>query len=286
MNKIILSLLLTILLIGSASAVAVTSIQADDFSPGKEGQVSINVENDFNADIKDVSASLMLLNLPFIPIGSSTESTDKIKEDDDEQFVFRLKAASKISPGDYEIPYTISYKQSDSAIQETTSGTLGIKVIADPILSYTVSTKSPVVGTQGTITLKIVNKGFSDAKFVSVKIVPTDFELLSSDEAYIGAINSDDFESANFDVAFTKTNPIFLAVVEYVNFENEDVVENVALPLTVYTPQRAQQLGIQSSSNLQFYFGIIIALILIYILFRLYRKRQRLKRTNNSKLNQ
>ena len=50
--------------------------------------------------------------------------------------------------------------------------------------------------------MKIINSGFGDIKFVNVQIFPDGFILLGSANDYIGNVDSDDFESATFDVIF------------------------------------------------------------------------------------
>jgi hypothetical protein len=272
-------LIIAVLTINLVSAVVIDSVDVSTFAPGQEGTVRIEIENVLNDDVEDLSVRLQFSNLPFIPIGSSEQSLDELDEGDDEDFVFTIKASPTITPGDYEIPYTISYNLAgdDKIISRT--GSIGVKVKSNPELSFGLSTDTPVEGRQGTITLKIVNKGFSDARFVSVKVLPEEFILLSDAEVYIGEIESDDFETANFDVRFTRTNPEFRAIVEYINFDNEKIIQTLNLPLTVYSEQRATELGIIQPSKAGAYISIAVTLILILILWRIFKKRQRLKRS-------
>jgi len=276
----ILAILVIFLLTSNmASAVVVNSVIADTFVPGQEGKVRIEIENILNDDVEDLSLFLKFTNLPFIPIGTSEQSIDEIKEDEDEDFVFTFKASSTIAPGDYEIPYTIEYKiQGDEDIIKK-DGSLGVKVKANPVLSFTTALENPVEGRRGTITLKIVNKGFSDARFVSVRILPEDFTVLSGTEVYIGEIESDDFETVTFNVIFNKISPNFQAIIEYLDFDNQKVIENLELPLTVYSQKRALEIGIIQPSNTTTYLLLALTLVLLIIFWRIFRKRQRLKRS-------
>ena len=147
------------------------------------------------------------------------------------------------------------------------------------MLSYTVSTETPVVNTQGSVTLKIVNKGFSDARFASVKIIPDGFTLLSDKEIYIGEIDSDDFETATFDVLFNSENANLIAIVEYKDFDNQVIRKNVNLPLEVFSKDKALELGIIQRSNTPIYAGVVAVLIIAWFIYRAIRKRQRLKRS-------
>lgn len=276
--KLAIFLALFIVSLQLASAVVVNTVEVSEFTPGSEGTIRIELENILDRDVEDVSLKLQFIDTSFISVGSSQQSVDEIEEDEDEDFLFRVRASPSISPGNYEVPYVVEYRESGEDQIKTNSGTLGIRVTANPILTYTVSADNPVVGSQGTINLQIVNKGFFDARFVSVRLLPEDFVLLSESEVYIGEIDSDDFENAEFDVRFTKVSPQVTAIVEYINFDNERVIETVNMPVTVYSRERAQELGIIQQSQAGVYVPVIITLILLFVLWRLYRRRKKLKR--------
>ncbi|MEK6888588.1 MAG: hypothetical protein AABW80_00605 [Nanoarchaeota archaeon] len=277
-TKIILSAILALVfLVASASALIVKNVNTDQISPGEQSRISIEVENTLNEDLAPVSLSLNLANLPFIPIGSSEDSIEEIREGDEETFTFLLKASNTIAPGDYEIPYTLRYEINNT--EKTRTGTIGIRVSSQPDLSYSISTENPIVGQKGKVTLKIVNKGFADAQFVSVKVIPEGFTLLSDSDEYIGSIDSDDFETTTFDVIFNKQDANLLAIVEYRNFDNSKITKNVELPVSVYTKEDALKLGLISKSNTLLYVGIIILIIVIWIVWRAIAKRRRLKKS-------
>jgi len=280
--KTIPALVLTIILtLNLASAIVINSVQADNLFPGQEGLIDIEVENIFNEDIENVILTLNFQSLPFIPIGTSEQSTDEIREDKDERFIFRIKASPDITPGDYEIPYTLQYDRDEKA--QTRSGTIGIKVEANPDLRFSISTTNAIENERGIITLRIVNQGFYDARFVNVKILPDGFTILSNDEDYIGSVDSDDFETTSFSVLFNKAGTKnIIAIVEYTDFNNKKIIENIDLPLTVYTQEKALELGIKQKSQTPLYIGTAIALILLYILYRTIKKRRRLKRSMNN----
>ena len=277
MKKLIALIFLTFLSINIASAIIVDSVDADTLAPGEEGIIRVEIENILNDDAQDVSLSLNFANLPFIPIGTSEQTTDEIEENDDETYVFTIKAANDITPGDYEIPYTLEYEIDDEL--KTRPGSIGIKVVSNPELVFSVSADKAIVERQSQITFKIINKGFSDARFVSIRVLPEDFTLLSDAEEYIGEIESDDFETTTFDVIFKKTDARFKAVVEYIDFDNKKIIIPIDLPLTVYSEERAKELGLTQKNNTVFIIGTVIAVILIWILWRIIKKRRRLRKS-------
>ena len=276
-DKIAICMVAFILLISMASAVSIKSLNVDDFSPGSEGTIRVEIENTLQNDLDEVSLSLNLKDLPFTAVGSSEDSIDKLDEDDEEDFLFTIKAANNIKPGDYQIPYIITFL--DNNQQKQRSGTIGITVNANPDLTLTIQTEKPIINNQDKITLKIVNKGFADAKFVSVKLVPQGLLILSENEAYIGTIDSDDFETETFDVIYKTQNPIIIVIVEYKDFNNNLIKQNFNLPILVYTQEKALELGLVKKSNTWLYFTIIVVVILLFFVIRAIRKRARLKRT-------
>ncbi|MBX4196734.1 hypothetical protein KW805_04045 [Candidatus Pacearchaeota archaeon] len=282
MKKLLMiaGIILALFLVHTVAALNVHSVDADSIAPGKEGSITVEVKNNANEDVTDVSFSLQLSNLPFAVSGSSEQGVDDINSDDSESFSFILKAASDSKAGDYNIPYLLTYNEDD--VPKEQKGTVGVSVIAQPELTYTVSQTSKVIGTQDKITFKVVNKGLADAKFVTITVFPTGYTLLSEDQVYLGTISSDDFESATFDVLYTQDQPAFSALVEYTNFDNQKITNTVALPLTAYTRQKAIELGIIKKNNTFLYITILVILIIVWLVYRSIRKRRRLKRSMQS----
>ncbi|HLC31455.1 MAG TPA: CARDB domain-containing protein [Candidatus Nanoarchaeia archaeon] len=279
LKKIMFAFIALLLVSSLTSALTVSSVTTQPLAPGKQTSVSIVVENNQDNDVTDVSFSLQLSGLPFSVIGSSQDSVNEIEDDEEEQFSFTLKAFQDIKAGDYNIPYTLMY--TDEKLSKEQKGSFGIAVIAQPELTVTLTTETPVQNKQGKINIKIVNKGLADAKFVTIKIAASGLTLLSEDEIYIGNINSDDFETATFAALFTKTNPSVLATIEYTDFTNQKQLLTKTLPISVYTEEKALELGIIQKNNLPLYIGLVVLLIVVWFIYRAFRKRQRLKRSQS-----
>lgn len=278
MKKLLILLVLTIACINLvSSALFISNSVQDTIYPGESGELIISLKNDFDYTIDDVSLSLDFSETKFTAIGSSERNMDEIEDGDKEDFKFTVKSASDLDPGDYLIPYTISYKYDNTT---TLTGFIGITVNSKTKLDYSVTTTTPVIGETGKINLKIINKGFGDIKFATITIQPSGFRLLSSDKVYIGMISSDDFETANFDVIFEKTSARVTATMTYMDFENNEKTENIELAIKVYSVKDAQNLGIIKKSNL-FYFIFTPILVIVFILVtRRLKKKKKLQKEN------
>ncbi len=260
-----------------ASAVVVNSVQVDPLFPGDEGIIKIQVENILEDDVQDVTINLDFTNLPFIPLTSSSDGFDELESDDEGMFSFRIRASNDITPGDYKIPYMIKFDH--DGVEKERIGTIGVKVIGTVELSFSIDTENPIIGQEGKITLKMVNKGFADAKFASVKVLANGYTLISESEIYIGTIDSDDFETATFDVIFNNPKPTLSAIVEFKDFNNNEIIKNIDVPITIYSKEKAIELGLIEKNNTPTYVGVVIALIILWIIWRTIAKRRRLKRS-------
>ncbi|HLD00992.1 MAG TPA: hypothetical protein VJC39_04560 [Candidatus Nanoarchaeia archaeon] len=272
-------IIILVLSLNFAAAAIVDTEYVSDLEPGQEGQILLEVYNDFDEDMENAALSLNFAGLPLSPVGSSAQSEDQIRDGRTNKFSFKVRASSSAKPGDYEIPYVLSYQlENDKAINKV-SGTIGLRITGDPELSYTVTAEKAVVNAPTQVKFKIVNKGYAEAKFVAVTIVPEGLTLLSDREVYLGTVESDDFETANFEVIYGASGEqFFRAVVTYRNFENQEETKNVILPVTVYSPEEALALGIIKSSSLGKYFLGALMLVVGFIVWKAVRKHQRRKR--------
>ncbi len=280
-KKIIISGIILFLYLLGALHLASALIVDSDFAtiyPGEEETIDLEVENNLNYDLKDVSVSLILSDVPFTSVGSSTEIIDDIDEDDDESASFRLRASSDAAPGDYSIPYEIRYENEDD--NETIQrGTFGIRISARTDLDFLVEAENNIIGQQGQITLEIINKGLGEIKAVSVEIQPQGFRPISKEKVFLGNIDAEDSDTVNFDVLFTSANPTVTAIIKYKDFDNNDQTETVNLQTRAYTSEEAADLGLTQRSNFVFWIVIVVLLVIVWIIWRVIRKR----RKNNSK---
>jgi hypothetical protein len=283
-TKILISLsfalVLLVLTLNMISALSVDSEYITIY-PGDSGSVTLNVKNNLNNDLTDVSVMLVLNNLPFTTVGSSEKIKD-INEGDSEKFTFTIKASTDAVPGDYSIPYKITYLDSNGN-NVVENGTFGLRISAKTELDFSAEARgatinTAVVGQQGKVSLNIINKGLGKIKFVSVQIFPNGFDLTSGDDkVYIGTIASDDSDTATFDVIFKSQTPVLSATVSYKDFDNKDQTQTINLPVKVYTQDQALQLGLVQKSRTTLYIGIVVGLVVIWFVWRSIRKRRKNK---------
>lgn len=275
MNKQILIAIFAVLIsLSFASAVNVDAEYASIF-PGEEGKIRIDLKNNNNFDVELISIELNLEDIPFVAIGSSEKSIDELDEDDKESVTFTIKPSAEIVPGDYEIPYILKYTNVDTGNEATKSGAFGLRVDAKTDLTFSVESKNNIINQKGKLTLKVINQGLGEARFVSVQVFPQGYELLSPEIVYIGNIASDDSDSASFDVVFNTLSPSFYAKISYKDLDNREQTKTITLPIQVYTREKALELGIIQKSNNLLYGIIVLVLVITWIIYRKIKKKNK-----------
>tara|TARA_Y100000310_G_scaffold330808_2_gene403130 strand:+ start:606 stop:1439 length:834 start_codon:yes stop_codon:yes gene_type:complete len=248
--------------------------------PGEQENIRVNIENNEDFDIEDVSLTLNLDDVDFSSVGSSEKDVDDIDEDDDDSVSFTLRSSAGITPNDYDIPYTLTYINAENDSQDfEKEGSFGIRVSAKTELDFSVEVRdNAIVGREGRVSLEIINKGLGEIKSVSVKISQNGFELLSKDKIFLGTVDSDDTDIASFDVVYKSRNPTLSAIIEYKDFENIGQKETINLPFKVYTEEEAINLGLIEKSNTLLYSLVGGIVLIVWIIWRVIKKKRKNQR--------
>jgi len=281
---------------------AIISVATDPskIKPGDKAIVKIKVKNMADSTMKDITMKLDLTfssfldqvatltatdsltafnSLPFAPMESATEQKIyKLEPGEEHIFNYDLIAYSDAESRVYKVPVIITYYDELETVY-TKNDIIGLIVGTKPDMSVVIDESDLYVGKQsGVVTIRFINKGFSDVKFLDVEVGDTsDFELLSSPEVYIGNVDSDDYETADFNIylnngAIKKEKSITFPVhVEYRDANNNIYMEEHNLELKILKPEK---LGIKRSSGMST-FLIIIVIVGVGGYFYYRRKKRR-----------
>ncbi len=254
-------------------------------APGSKAKLTIGFRNQASSILKDVKITLDLgksgdEETPFSPVGSTNEKV--VPFIDAQGYVpleFNLIADPDAKSKVYKVPLKMQYSD---VINKNYSKTLTIAVIVgvEPDISvYIDSTKVYTAGSTGEVTVKIVNKGLTDVKLLNVNLDKSDdFRVLSPYEAYLGNIDSDDYETADFKLSIdeaSKGKVILPLTIEYKDANNADYQKKVNLELPIYTSSEAKRLGlVEGNGTLKW---VVIAVVIVAGLFgyRKWRKKNR-----------
>jgi len=276
------------------AVLAINEIKSDPekISPGKQTNIRFKLENLDSSTLKDIKLNLELYKetttatgivtteLPFTPIGSSNEKTlQKINAGKANYLSFDLFVDASAESKVYKVPYTLTYSD-ETGINFSRVGIIGLMVDAEPDISISIDqTDIYSAGTKGTVTIKIVNKGFSDIKFVDVILENNkEYEILSNPEVYIGNVDSDDYETADYDLLINndvKDKTILPISVRYKNANGKEYSKDLYLELTLFTGDELKK-RVNGGSNSPL--GIIIVIIIVVVGFLFYRWQKKKKK--------
>ena len=280
----IIFIILLILSVSLIKALVIDSVVvSDEINPGKTSKIIISLKS--NEDIEDVSVILNLENLPFAPFNSASEYTiNEIEEDKTKSAEFEIIALNDASSGVYKIPIMTTYFESEdkNKVKKTKNSLISITVRSKPIIDVNIENDLLLKGKKNEVLVRVTNKGLSNSKFLELEIIESNyFDLLSQKKHYLGNIDSDDFDSIKINFFFKERIPDFINLpitVFYKDNLNNEYKENFNIPLKVYTENKAVELGLLKKSRI---FSYVIGIILVIILYIIYRKLKAKARVKN-----
>lgn len=267
-------------MISLASALVITSVSTspDSIAPGETADLSLSIKNNGENDLTDLSVSLDFTNLPFAPYNSGSDyNTDELISDKTKQISFKIIALNDAKSGIYKIPVNIKYTENDVA--KTKQSLISLMINSEPIIDVEFEDGLLLKAQNNKVTLKVINKGLADVKFLDISIdSSTSYDIVSQKNVYIGDVDSNDFQTADFSIFFKDNALSAISIpvtVVYKDITNKQYTKSFDVQMKVYNQQQAQELGLQAKSNSMYYVAIVVTLILIFILYRVIRNRRR-----------
>lgn len=256
-------------------------------SPGEQFNLILEVENQADSFLKNIRFKIDEL-APFVPIGSTDEQSIRVLgAGESENVTFILVSQGSANQVVYTIPLKVSYYDNEEDVY-TKNISFGVILAGKPQLIKNIDdTAVYSSGDKGKVTITISNIGVEEVKFVKASLMDSeDYRVISSREVYLGNIDSDDFESAVYDLYVkTKKESVPLEMMlDYKDALNRQYSENFSLYLPMYSSGEARKLGLkQTGSFLTTYLSFVVfvfaAIFWIYMIFDLIpRKMVRYKK--------
>lgn len=270
---------LTSITLTSALVIKSVSMSPEEIAPGGTSNIQIEIKNEGDHDIEDVSVLLDLKDssLPFAPFDSSSEySFDEIREGKTKTANFKIITLNDAKSGIYKIPLEISYVEKDEA--KTKSSLISAIVNSKPIMEVNYEDGLLLKGKNNQLSFRIVNKGLADVRFLEIELGgSTNYGILSQKKAYIGDVDSNDFQTAEYEVFFNENAPGLVNVpisILYRDISNKEYFEDFNLVLKVYSEKQAENLGLLPKSRIGYYITIALAVVIIFFIYRFIKNRR------------
>ncbi len=269
---------LTFLVLISAITIKDVSSSPEEIEPGEVSSVSIKIENILEDPVKNLNVKLDLSEVPFAPYQSSSEEfLEELDDGDEEKFTFKLIALPETASGIYKIPVLISYYYGNDNETKEMVSLISLTVNSKPELKVSSEDSVLIRGQDNEITIRVINSGLSDVKFVYVETSDSSgIKFLTNKEQYIGDINSDDFDSVNYKIRLDSdaSDLINLPVIlKYRDATNKEYIGTETIMLKTYSLKEAQTLGlvVKKSYTLYILIGILSG---GYFTYRTIKKRR------------
>ncbi len=269
----------------SVQALVIDSVQMnpEEIVPGETSRIKLGIENNGESNIEDISVVLDLSLVPFAPYDSASEfGIESLNEGKTKYVEFEVIALSDAESGIYKIPVKISYRYEGEEMIKNKDSLISMTVNSAPIMGVSFEEGLLLKSKENELDIKIINKGLSDVKFLEIEVdTSTYYTLLSSENIYIGDVDSDDFDSAEFKIYFKENSPTNInlpVVITYKDSLNKEYTEEFDIGLKVYTENQAIELGLMKRNNTTLYAGIIIVLILIWFIYRKWKKSRKMRK--------
>jgi hypothetical protein len=201
---------------------------------GETTKFRVSVGNVGGGTARQVTVNLNA-TAPLTVLKSSSTYLGDMSGQKSETLTWELYVDSAATPKAYTIPVEIRYTDRDGTAQ-TSGKALGVKVQGSPQVLVNVDSFDDLKGGMaGKVTLSVANRGFVEAKFLSLSLSDTDqYTVTSKNDVYIGNLASDDFQSEDFKVSVkdgVRGKVPLKAKVEYTEENNNQVHSDEA---TVY----------------------------------------------------
>lgn len=243
----------------STKVITISDVKSDPIytAPGETVIVTLDIENLESSTLYDLSVSMDFSDttIPFSPFQSVPEKhMDMIDGKGIESVVFNLIVDPAAESGIYKIPVSINYEDKSGAVVETLY-TISLVVRADP--SYKIDIKdSPLIvaGDRGKVILSFSNTGSSEIKYLNFELLETDdYKLISVPSDYLGNLESDDFETTEFEIKVSssfsgKSLPLKVRV-SYADSFNDKLEDILTVNMKLYSAEELAELGVKSTAQ-------------------------------------
>ncbi|MBU2633898.1 MAG: COG1361 S-layer family protein [Nanoarchaeota archaeon] len=253
--------------------IASVTTEPERIIPGSPALLNINLKNTASTIMRDINVKLDLTGLPFTPLNSINEKKiRKLSPNEEVSINFDIIADPDAESKPYKIPLQFTFYDGLDNLQ-TKNYTIGLLVDSKADLQLDLEeTDIYTKGKSGKTIISISNIGPTDLKFVSLQLMESDdYEIIGTDRVYLGNLESDDFETAEFKLNSKSSEDIKLKVlIDYKNAYNEEKNKIYEINLPMYSKNNAIAYGLLTPDK--GIFSVIIYIILILFIYSLYKE--------------
>lgn len=233
--------------------------------PGGEAEIILSLENDGNSTMRDVQVELDFSSVPLIPSREiGVKLLKNIEKGSVKNVSFYVRALPDAVGGVYRLPVLISYFGMTEN-QHSLNGSISIEINSYPEIQIIADTPDLLTTKKtGELVLRIINKGLTDIKYLSITLMNNkDIKVLSGNTVYIGDVDSDDIESAEFRVKLSKSKLVLPVQIEYRDVVNRKYTQQMNISFELLSPIEAGK-----GNSLLWIIAVGILFLLIFLIYK------------------
>ncbi len=251
---------------GKATSIVIeeTKTEPERVPPGESADVTIKLTNNGNTDIEDVTVMLNLQNTTEIaPLKTSNELVIKdLPAGESQEVTFSLIVAPDAAVKVYKIPVKLSYEDQRNNKYERSSY-ISIVVDAEPEYVLNIEENEVFLEDQaGNVVVSLSNIGVANLNYATLRLEEGEYyTVLSSDTVYLGNLESDDYETAQFKIyasEYTEELPLNFRLV-YKDGFNQNYDEYITVTTKMFTGREARKYGLVENGTGMFTIMLLIA---------------------------
>jgi hypothetical protein len=245
------------------------STEPDRIKQGVASKMTLKIKNTADSVMRDIQVKMNLDSTPITTLNSINEKSLRILERGEVgEVIFDIIANADAVSKAYNIPLNITYEGSDG-VKISKNYAFGLLIGSEPeyLVNLEDSDSGLVKGKSGDVVISLSNTGVGDIKFAVLTLLGSkDYDIISNDKVYLGNLESDDYETAEFKIFPKKSGWIELEVlVEYKDAFNGEANRIETLRARVYTNGEAVRYGLVKGGGgvVTFLFYVVVILLAV-----------------------
>ncbi|MFT4250720.1 MAG: COG1361 S-layer family protein [Candidatus Woesearchaeota archaeon] len=232
----------------SQAGILVSNVQVtpEAISPGRSATVELTVQNNANSLLREVSTQLQLEETPFVPTQTTTrQRVGDLPINQQRTITYELTAQPEAQAGIYQVPITLRFQDRNGNVVEQ-QDMIGLSVTTQQVTTANVDNVQRVdKGVE--VSVRIVNKGLSEIKFVEASVQEQESVSIAAQErnTYLGNIASDDWQTMRFVIRSDKEQVEIPLRYTFQDAFNEEHTRETTLVINIpEEPRRGAGTGI------------------------------------------
>jgi hypothetical protein len=289
MKKIALILAILLILPLASAGIGELEVESTKYDPypaqpGNEVTIWVNINNQGSSAVSDVYFKFV----PYYPFKlnpgeTGIGKTGTIHAGQDQLFYYTLRVDEFAKEGTYNIDVVLCLDASCTSWARTFEVPMSVRTGGAPRVEVGLEeTDIFHAGKLGVFTLNIVNRGDLDTKFLTVEVMDSDnYEIIGPAEKYIGELESDDFETAEYQIFIEdfigkkESEKLEVSIkTEYSDENDKEYQDFENIILKVYSSKDLKRMHLAGGSSAYIWIILIIAGGAGYWFYRRYKKKK------------